>query len=365
MQFNILATLLTLALLAHVSLATWQQPSCRGLREAAINYKLQTITQEGDGALFAVFRRSSNGFVRPGDFDFYTHGKVSHTNSLRYGSITKIFTGYFGLTKGIGLSEKPSQYGFAPSVYPSSNTLQYRHIFSMESGISEYATIENLLNDNQDDWRFGGNFTPALDVELGWKNKPLEFTPGSTYCYSNTNFELVGETVRIKTGRTIRQHIATHFGTVAPTLNLDDGEIPAGNWPNATGYNNWPYPYSMPGVSGTLRGKPKDLILAYDKVIRDHQTFNIMKTWHNNVPRCSGSGASIVAGDSYGYALQRYDSIFQGPAIGHDGDLIVRSFLGFHPHSDTIFLFHYTNAMPNDQLIANANDLITLALQRD
>jgi CubicO group peptidase (beta-lactamase class C family) len=337
--------------------------TCQGVRESAINYKLQTITAPGDGALFAVLRRSSNGRVRPGDFDVYTYGNVSGSNSLRYGSITKIFTGYFGLTRGIELNDKPSQYGFSPADYPSSNTLRFRHVYSMESGIPEYATIENLLNDNQTDWRFGGNFTPALDVELGWKNKNLEFTPGSTYCYSNTNFELIGESVRVKTGSTIHQLIPSTFGSVAPSLGLDDGETPLGGWPDANGYNNWPYPYSMPGVSGTLRGKPKDLLVAYDRVIRDHQTFSLMKTWHNNVPKCSGPGATVVAGNSYGYALQRYDPIFEGPAIGHDGDLIVRSFLAFHPRSDSIFLFHYTNAMANSDLISNANALITLVLQ--
>jgi CubicO group peptidase (beta-lactamase class C family) len=356
---------IAMALLAFVTLVFAHVPrTCLNVREAAINYKLASITEPGDGALFAVLRRPGRGVsFRPGDFDFYSFGNVSESNSLRYGSITKIFTGFFGLTKGISLNEKPSDYGFAPTNYPSSNVLRFRDVYSMESGISEYATAEKLLNEDFTDWKYGGAFTPALDIDLGWKQQPLQFQPATQFCYSNTNYELIGECVRIKTGLNISQHIANTFGTIAPTLNLDNGAVPVGGWPEANGYNNWPYPYALPGVSGTLRGKPRDLLVAYDKIIRDPK-FNTMKTWHDSVPTCTiEPGSSIAAGNSYGFALQRYDPIFRGPAVGHDGDLIVRSLLVYHQKSDSIFLFHYTNAMANSALVSNTNDLIKLVLQ--
>lgn len=328
--------------------------------DAAVNSILAQITASSEGSLFAQLSAHSHPGHPTSDFKSWTCGNISTSNSLRLGSITKIFTGFLALSKAnLNLFDTVSKHGFSEADYPGANKVRYYDVFSMQSGVPEYAVGEKLINFTADpiDWAYGGDFTSERNVHLGWYKQPLDFPPHSKYCYSNTNYELIAATIKRKTGQSVRELITQEFGSVAPSLNLDDGSTPVGGWPSALGYQDWPYPPTLPGAAGSIRGLARDVLAAYRKIVNTI-LFQFMKVGRGPAPKCEGLGSDVVFGSYYGFALQRYDQVWKGPAWGHDADLIARSYLVYHPRLARIFLFHHTNHLTNDQLVQVMNSLI-------
>lgn len=333
-----------------------------------IETRLTELTPSGEASVFAV--------LTPEDkYEFFSRGPVNRNSVLRAGSITKIFTGFLALENGLDLSKKPVEYGYNPTEYDGSDAMTFRNIGAHMSGIPEYATLTNLLNDDQTDWRFGGNFNVSINVDLGWKNKSLDFQPTAEYCYSNTNCEVIGNMLPVLVNKSVNQLIAERFSG----LSIDDGTTHRLRWPRTDVYQNWPYPASLPGVSGSLIGNAKDLLTSY-KTITQSPFFDVMQQWQydknspSSVSECplGRQGHAIAGGDRYGFLLQHFgsDQIYSGltgemtsvladdGSVGHDGDLIVRTLMIIHP-TGNIFLYHYTNSIPNTELNRRMSTLIT------
>lgn len=318
-------------------------------RKAIIETHLRSFTDSEEASFFMV--RKPDGHL-----ERFTVGPVKKNSILRFGSITKIFNAYFGLVNGIDLDASPATY-FPESSYPGSSQMTYRDLFNHQSGIPEYATGQKLLNENQTDWAVpGGAFTVQIDIDLAWKNQQLDFTPGSKFCYSNTNYEVTGKTLENLSGKNLDQHLRETFQS---TLRLDDGTTKLKSWPQTPAYLQWPYPPTLPGVSGTLIGTAADLVNAFYAVTQSPQ-FSEMKNWSNVTEKCDAPGASIVGGVKYGLGYQLFSpcQIYGGGATGHDGDLIARSILLDHP-SGNIFFYHYTTQINNVELLRRTSILIT------
>lgn len=319
-------------------------------KKIRIEKYLTSIAGVDSAALFGVLRTD-------GSIKMYTGGPISPNNMLRFGSVSKIFTSHewFKAQNDIGasLDTNPSDNGFS-SVYTSSGSITYRQILSMTSGIHEY-TLNIGYNDTIGEF-IPPTFSVQGNIDLAWKDKPLDYTPGSYFHYSNTNCEVVGETVTRQVGD-IYQKLKQRWQTIAPSLQYDVGTLPDSVWPNTTGYLPWYYPGTLPGVSGSLVGKAEDLLKAF-RVVADDPSIYFRRQW-TDAPSISLPGY-IPAGEKYGLFWQKYN--LSGPAEGHEGDYVVRTIVVRHRPTRMNFVFHYAQPMDNPTLMGHFQNLIRLYL---
>jgi hypothetical protein len=318
-----------------------------------VEHYLRDIAGSDSAALFGVLTPQHK-------FHFYTGGPISKHNYLRYGSISKIFTSDLWFDQyrddiGEALSLRSNALGFSKYTYPDSDKVSYRQILSMTSGIHEY-TLNIGYNET------AGQFIPPTysvpeNIDLGWKNTSLDFVPGDYFLYSNTNCEVVGLSAQRAANKSIYELLAKKWKYVAPTLKYDDGTLPDTVWPNTEAYIPWFYPAALPGVSGSLVGKPADLLKAFRAVADDKKTLRYRREW-TDAPKID-LPAYIPAGNKYGLFWQKYDDL-HGSAEGHEGDLVVRSIVVRHKPSGNDFLFHYAMPMDNATILIHLKKLIAM-----
>ena len=101
------------------------------------------------------------------------------------GSLSKSFTAAAILLleqRGLLTTEDPlSKY--IPD-YPLGNKITIHHVLSHTSGITEINDLPEYVTASLQQQ------TPATSIEL-FKNKPLEFLPGESYQYSNSNYAIL------------------------------------------------------------------------------------------------------------------------------------------------------------------------------
>jgi CubicO group peptidase (beta-lactamase class C family) len=110
------------------------------------------------------------------------------------GSMTKQFTAFLTLMlveEGkIGLDDPISKY--IPEAPASWSKVTIRHMLNQNSGLPEYVTIPGIgLMDDFDRKKWMEGVTPL----------PLDFEPGTTWAYSNTNFALLGWAIEKVAGK--------------------------------------------------------------------------------------------------------------------------------------------------------------------
>ncbi|MBN9380405.1 MAG: beta-lactamase family protein [Chitinophagaceae bacterium] len=184
----------------------------------------QSLTQKMDSFMQAANRAQLfNGVVLVARHDsiLYAKGwgwrdaenKVPHdTNSIfLIGSVTKPFTatlimdlqerGYLRLTDRIGKYFPDYKYG---------NMITIENLLDHSSGIFEYSKDAEFMS-----WVTRGHFTEKEFWER-FGEKPLDFTPGTKFGYSNTAYMVLGYLAQKVTGRTywdlIRQRIFQRAG---------------------------------------------------------------------------------------------------------------------------------------------------------
>jgi len=120
---------------------------------------------------------------------------INDTNTVfQIGSLTKQFTAEIVLKlvndKKIELSDRLSKY--LPT-YPHGDSISVYNLLTHTSGIYDYTeNIDSLIIDP----RNGIEEQQLIDL---FKNKPLAFSPGSKFSYSNSNYILLGNIIEIVT----------------------------------------------------------------------------------------------------------------------------------------------------------------------
>lgn len=115
-------------------------------------------------------------------------------NIFEIGSITKQFTAVLSLQLAeegkLSLSDPISKYIEGAPASWSGITL--RHMLNHQSGLKEYVFVEGLsLTEEFDNKTFLDKIRPL----------PLDFAPGTTFAYSNTNFALLGMVLEKVSGK--------------------------------------------------------------------------------------------------------------------------------------------------------------------
>lgn len=179
-------------------------PDLDGLRQA-----LQGVVTAGSPGAFAQVSDSSGagGTVSTGTGDLTANSPVDPQGQFRIGSITKNFTAVLVLQlvaqHKVDLDAPAAGY-LAPGVLPADSPITVRELLDHTSGLYDYTNdlpgilVGDTITGYQ---QFRYSVYQPQDQVAQSLTHGLEFTPGSEYAYSNTNFVVLGMLVEHFTGQ--------------------------------------------------------------------------------------------------------------------------------------------------------------------
>lgn len=140
-----------------------------------------------------------------GKADIKTGVERKYDDKIRIGSITKTFVATVILqlvdSGKIGLDDKLEKY--YPD-YPNSSNITVRQMLDMTSGIPDYienpVVLKSFVYDRLD------KYTPMQLYEITKSMKP-DFPPGTSWKYSNGNYNILGMMIEKVTGNKIEDEI--------------------------------------------------------------------------------------------------------------------------------------------------------------
>jgi CubicO group peptidase (beta-lactamase class C family) len=155
--------------------------------------------------------------------DFGGQSAISPSDHFLIGSVTKQFTAV-----AILLMQQRGQLDISDSIskyfpkFPSGNQIQIRHLLSHTSGVAEITNTQ--LFDRLRITPFT-DLTPLIDEII---KLPSDFSPGSRWSYSNSNYILLSQIVKIVSGKPWQDFIQTE---ILNPLHLDQTSFSAGKTP--------------------------------------------------------------------------------------------------------------------------------------
>ncbi|MGH1486879.1 MAG: serine hydrolase domain-containing protein [Cellvibrionaceae bacterium] len=130
----------------------------------------------------------------------------------RIGSLTKAFTAlaivHLKNTHLINDYDDPLSL-YLPD-YPNGNQITIRHLLNHLSGITEYT---RFISPDR-------SYTPLEIIDL-FKDRDLEFVPGSAFSYSNSNYILLGYLIEVLSKRSYIDYIQTHILSPLGMVNTE------------------------------------------------------------------------------------------------------------------------------------------------
>jgi D-alanyl-D-alanine carboxypeptidase len=318
------------------------------------------------GALASV--RGADGRVRD-----YTAGPgVPRNGQVRLGSNTKTFTAVVVLQlvgEGrIDLDATVEHY--LPGVVPEGSKITVRELLQQTSGLPDYDDV--LFTQPQDlvD-KSHSYYEPRrlLDAAL---TRPMAFTPGSKWEYSNTNYIVAGLIVEQVTERPVGEEITKR---VIEPLGLRDTYWPGVGEQRIRGTHPRGYVAVAPGSpwvdvtdmdpslgwsAGELVSTPSDLrtfeeALIQGKLLKPAQQAAMTKT----VP---APGFEPTGTWAYGLGIGRYDLPCGGYAWGHGGDIQgfeTRNLVTTDGRSAVVAV---TGLPTSEQMLTDVDDTVDAAL---
>lgn len=158
--------------------------------------------------------------VLSGYTDFSSSNPLAEPNLYQIGSITKSFISVILLqleaTPGINFSINDTLSKYLPQ-YPQWGDITVKQLLNMTSGIPNYT-------EDYDFWRDQANNPYRIiqpdDLVAYTYGKPLRFSPGEGWHYSNTNYILAGMVIQKITGHTVTDEINSRFLKPGNSSNL-------------------------------------------------------------------------------------------------------------------------------------------------
>ena len=245
---------------------------------AELRRYLRTDTTKGAGILFG---RLDSAASTP---QIWTVGAIDKQNDLRLGCPTaKPCLTYIVLKEGIDLDCTIHRWFPEESGFTKSRSITIKQLLLNSSGIRDYAQLVPMHPDSI--------VTPANSIDRAYRHQALLFEPGTSFEYSNTNFNIVGLILERHTHKTVPQLFRQYFGSFAPSIRLDDGN---GKYPR--GYlNPWPYHWSGPGYAGGFIGTASDAMRAF-AYIASQPEFKVMTKWYTPDGSVSDSASENLLG---------------------------------------------------------------------
>ncbi|MFG1811560.1 serine hydrolase domain-containing protein [Streptomyces sp. NPDC049040] len=220
--------------------ASGPAPDYAGLRQA-----LASVVAAGSPGAFALVsdRGGAGGTVSTGTGDLATQAPVDPKGRFRVGSITKNFTAVLTLQlvahHQVDLDAPVTGY-LPDGVLPAGSPITVRQLLDHTSGLYDYSNdlpgilVGDTVTGYQQ-FRYR-TYAPAALV-AGALTHGSQFTPGSRYDYSNTNFVVLGLLVEHVTGqpfaKVLTDRILNPAGMTATGFVVPRKEITG---PHAVGY---------------------------------------------------------------------------------------------------------------------------------
>jgi D-alanyl-D-alanine carboxypeptidase len=169
--------------------------------------------------------------------DLRTQEPPRVTGQFRIGSVTKSFTATVVLSLAadgrVHLDAPIDRY--LPGVLPYSEPITVRQLLQHRSGLFDYGSVLWPDPELMAGSRFR-DYSPADLVRIATQ-QPLQFTPGSEFLYSNTDYVILGLLVEKVTGDSYSREL---FRRVLEPAGLRHtylpGHDPRLRWPSARGY---------------------------------------------------------------------------------------------------------------------------------
>ncbi|WAP70642.1 autotransporter outer membrane beta-barrel domain-containing protein [Jiella pelagia] len=243
----------------------WDNQTTAAEMQATIDQAL--ISKRIPGATVSIRQGDVRWVSNSGVADVATGAAPTPDTTFAYRSVTKSFVTTVVLQLAeeglVGLDDPVGKY---VSGVPGGDEVTIRQLAEMRSGLFNYTSspefVDELLTDPGRAWT-GQELLSFAFVE------PLEFTPGTSYEYSNTNTVLLGEVISAATGNDwateVKRRISSQLG-LGSVVNQGAGEMPT---PNAVGYVDFDdgegpvsfaeFNASGAGASGALVGVLEDL----------------------------------------------------------------------------------------------------------
>ena len=276
---------------------------------------------------------------------------------FRLGSVTKQFTAMaiLMLQERGKLQVQDRMCLYVPDCPQDWQTITIEQLLTHTSGIPDYTNFAD----------FAVTWTQPVTVEqliARFKDKPLDFSPGSVFRYSSSGYVLLGYIIerlsKMSYAAFLQQYI---FGPLAMKNSGYDTRYPALPQ-HATGYYSGyvkpdAYDMSVLYAAGALYSTVEDLYI-WDQALMTHklvsqQSLDAMFALHVPCPASSGGGCLQRADIGYGYGWFLAQEP-QGRLIYHlgriDGFL---SYNGFYPATNVVVVVLSNLESTNDLQIGD------------
>ncbi|UOM33528.1 autotransporter outer membrane beta-barrel domain-containing protein [Acuticoccus sp. I52.16.1] len=284
----------------------------------------QALTQKRiPGASVAVRQGDVRWTSNSGLADIATGAAPTPETYFGYRSVTKSFVTTVVLQLADeGRIKLDDPVGNYVSGVPGGDVITIRQLAQMRSGLFNYTAstvfVPELLADPGRDW------TPQELLDFAFV-EPLQFEPGTSYEYSNTNTVLLGEVIEAATGNDwsveVRRRLSHRLGLNSVTYQ-GAGSMPTPNGVGYVDYDDGTEPESLAAFNVTGAGASGGLIGVIGDVERWGKAVGSgeLLTKREYVARLKsfGSTASDPESpeyDSYGFGLGEISGF-----IGHTGN---------------------------------------------
>lgn len=242
--------------------------------------------------------------------------RIPHDENSIYqaASITKTFTATLVMKlaemKKLSLQDRLSKY--YPG-YPKGDSITIAHLLSHTSGIYNYTMDGEFMQTR--------STKPATEAEMLalFRDKPLDFPPGTGWNYSNSGYMLLGYIIRKVTGLSYEEAVRKYiFGPLDMQrsgfdfVHLQDADKASGYHEDSAGA----YTQPVPGTDSTVSFAAGSIYTTAGDLFKWHQ--GLMK--HAIVSPAGWQEISTDKRNGYGYGWD-IDSIQGKYTVGHSGGM--------------------------------------------
>lgn len=272
---------------------------------------------------------------------------VANTNETKYriGSVTKQFTALCILQLAeqgkLSVDDKLSKY--IPD-YPKGDSITVHMLLNHTSGIKNYTDLPAF-------WPKAALPLSTDSMIALFKNKPLDFSPGTKWNYSNSGYFLLGAIVEKVSGKDFSDYLLENVIKKAGLKNTGMDNLDSILTYRAKGYSKnrgggWQHalfismegPFSAGAMFSTV-----DDLYQWTKALHNNQVISAASTQKMFTPYKDG----------YGYGIG-IDSLKTHRRISHNGGIPgFASYLGYFPDDD-ICVAVISNNGANSTAIGNA-----------
>lgn len=191
---------------------------------------------DSPGCALGVIHRGELVYARGYGMANLDHGVANAPDTVfRIGSTSKQVTaacvGLLVLDGRVDLDAEVREY--VPELFDYGVSITVRHLLHHTSGLRDYLVVMSLAGKRSNDW-----YSTEEALEAIYRQRELNFAPGSQELYCNSGYLLLGEIVRRVSGQSLRAFAAERvFGPLGMThthFHDDHNEVVARR---ATGYS--------------------------------------------------------------------------------------------------------------------------------